>query len=153
VPADANESDLILGAGQRASGSKRLPRSRAPYAQLQSASGQHAALALGDSSRWLRYGFGGRRRSASTSLMMSRRTAGLWFANFFIVTLMATVTITTKTIIKTRRAGFSSVMVPANCSSSFPTADAGPSGTWVHRFVLLRPYPGKQKARFVGGPW
>jgi hypothetical protein len=26
MPADANESDLILGARQRASGSKRLPR-------------------------------------------------------------------------------------------------------------------------------
>jgi hypothetical protein len=152
LPADANESDLILGAGQRASGSKRLPRSRAPYAQLQSASGQQAALALGDSSRWLRYGFGGRRRSASTSLMMSRRTAGLWFANFFIVTLMATVTITTKTIIKTRRAGFFGDG-SGELFQQFPDADAGPSGTWVHRFVLLRPYPGKQKARFVGGPW
>jgi hypothetical protein len=84
--------------------------------------------------------------------MMSRRTAGLWFANFFIVTLMATVTHHENDHQdEARRVQFGDGS--GELFQQFPDADAGPSGTWVHRFVLLRPYPGKQKARFVGGPW
>jgi hypothetical protein len=52
--------------------------------------------------------------------MMSRRTAGLCFANFFIVELMATVMTITKTIDQRRAVGFKAAMAAANDLSSLP---------------------------------
>ena len=77
--------------------------------------------ALGSAiSRWfLRYDFGVLRRSASTSLMMSRRAAGVCFTNAFIIRRMATVMTTTRTINQMRGVGFRAAMTPAINSSSF----------------------------------
>jgi hypothetical protein len=52
--------------------------------------------------------------------MMSRRTAGLCFANFFIVELMATVMTITRTIDQMRVVGFKAAMTAADSSSSLP---------------------------------
>jgi len=107
-----------LGAHERPGWSRRLHCSR-DRTRSSKVSDQQAALALGDSSRWLRYGFGDRRRSALTSLMMSRRASGPWFTNSFIIELMAMVMTATRTIDQAMSSGFRAAIAPANSSSSF----------------------------------